>query len=552
MKAKTLMKKVLACGLVLVMLLSVMACAAKESVGNGGNAVTDTPKTETSDAGTTPTGGETEPSDNPWAGLDLSKHETINCYVVGSLGTDWERVTKMAIEKMEKKINTTVNFVTIPWSDFQAKYNTFLAGDEDVDIIYAASWTGFSDYIRSGAFQPFDMDFVKKWMPLSAKQQPASSWEEVTYDGKLYGIPNAASYIGSGGIVTTQDLLDKYNFKSEDIKSFSDLENYLLAIAKGKNDGLFAINPQNSYPMDSNLLGYHTFGMDGGNITWMLYNYDYNKLNTKEAFDPDKLEWFAETENYKSFVLSMAKWNKAGVFPANVMANSTMIDDNFKEGKSAINWGDPYGASALRTTMKERGKEVVYLDCFFDDQSVTMRGSYCGYAACFPISSKKMERAAVAMDCMKYDPEINRLLVGGIEGEHYILDKETNTRELGPKAEAYPWGAWFYLLGNNDEPQTKIDADLQAYYDHYLSTEVSRDNFPVVGFTYDGSKYQAELAVLSSLMNEYRFSFCFGIFQDDTEKKLNEFISKCKDAGIDKIIADYKQQVKAFLAEHTK
>ena len=50
----------------------------------------------------------------------------------------------------------------------------------------------------------------------------------------------------------------------EDIKNMDDLEEYLLAVAAGDNDGLFAFNPQNSYPLDSDLLGYHTYPADPG------------------------------------------------------------------------------------------------------------------------------------------------------------------------------------------------------------------------------------------------------------------------------------------------
>lgn len=491
--------------------------------------------------------GITEDTDNPWVGLDLSKRETINCYVVGVLGTDWERVTQMAIKKMEDKINTTVNFVHVPWSDFQTKYTLFLAADADVDIIYGAPWCNYAEYVHSGAFKGFDMDFLKKYMPLTAEKQAKASWDEVTFDGKLFGIPQNYASVGAGGIITTQDVLDKYNYKAEDIKNRDDFKKFLMTIAADDDkNGMFAINPQNSYPMDSNYIGYHTFGMDAGNVTWMVYPYERDKLDG--TFDINNLQWFATSDIYKEFCMEMAEYYKAGVFPANVMSSPTMIDQNFSEGKSAINFSNPSSANSARAEMKAKGKEIVYLDCTFDDGSVTMRGGYLGYAACFPVMSKKTERAATALDCMKFDPEINQLLVGGIEGEHFILDRENNKRDLGPRAAAYPWNGWFsFLLINQDDPELKIDDDLQAIQDRYEAAEVSRDNFPVIGFVYDNSKYQAELAVLSSLFSEYRFSFCFGIFQDNTEAKLEEFIKKCKDAGIDNIIVDYKQQLQTYI-----
>ena len=42
------------------------------------------------------------------------------------------------------------------------------------------------------------------------------------------------------------------------------------------------------------------------------------------------------------------------------------------------------------------------------------------YGNSFPVNSTKTERAAVALDMMMNDPEINMLLVYGFEGEHYI------------------------------------------------------------------------------------------------------------------------------------
>lgn len=520
--------------------ITLAACSTGQTSEPSAQA-TPTPQASSEGSGTT-----ADP-DNPWAGLDLSKRETINCYVVGTLGTDWERVTQMAIKKIEDKINTTVNFVHVPWSDFQAKYTLFLAADADVDIIYAAPWVSYAEYVQSGAFKGFDMDFVKKYMPLIYEKQAKASWDEVTFDGKLYGVPQNWSYVGAGGVITTQDILDKYNFRAEDIKNRDDLKRFILTIAADKNNtGMYAINPQNSYPMDSNYIGYHTFTMDDGNVTWMLYPYEKDKLDG--TFNIDNLQWFATSDIYKNFCLEMAEFNKAGVFPANVMSASTMINQNFAEGKSAINFATPEDANAVRTEMKAKGKEVVYLNCTFDEGSATMKGGYLGYAACFPVNSKKTERAATALDCMKFDPEINRLLVGGIEGEHYILDKESNKRLLGPRSAAYPWNGWFnYLLISQDDPELKIDDDLQAIRNRHLAAEVSRDNFPIIGFTYNSSKYQAEIAVLSSMFNEYRFSFCFGIFQDKTEEKLEEFIRRCKDAGIDNVIADYKQQLKEFL-----
>ena len=112
----------------------------------------------------------------------------------------------MANELMLEKINTKVNFTIVSYGEYANKLSLFLAGDEDVDLIYGASWLGYADYVKSGAYKSFDWDFVQTYMPLSAKNQAQSSWKEVEFDGLYYGITNNRCDVGWNGAWTTQAL----------------------------------------------------------------------------------------------------------------------------------------------------------------------------------------------------------------------------------------------------------------------------------------------------------------------------------------------------------
>lgn len=483
--------------------------------------------------------------ENPWGDLDLSEYEEVNCYVVGNTGDDWQKVVDKANELMIQKINTKVNFTIVPWSDFQTKYSLYLAGDEDVDMIYCASWCNYSDYVKSGAYKPMDWDFIQKYMPLTAEKQAKASWKEVSYDGSYYCIPSDWAGIAAGGIVTTQQILDKYGYKKEDIKNIDDLSKFLHSIAASdNNDGMYAISTQGSYPTDGTWFSgkNHMMDINAGTATWMVWRY-----NTGKDFSVDDMDWFGYTDEYKNYALEMADYYASGIFPSNIISSDSFIDDNFLQGKSAIDMVGPETANSLKKQLKEQGKDLVYLDCTFDDESVTRRGNYMGYGTAFPVASKKTERAAVALDCMKFDDEVNRLLLGGFEGEHYTYDEATNTRELGTNATAYPWGSWYIMLQHDNDPQLKLDDEFDIARKRYEDAEVPSETFPVNGFTYDGSKYETEIATINSIVNEYRFSFGFGIYGDQTEEKLNQFIEECKAAGIDDIIADIKAQLTAYI-----
>ena len=56
-------------------------------------------------------------------------------------------------------------------------------------------------------------------------------------------------------------------------------------------------------------------------------------------------------------------------------------------------------------------------------------------------------------------------------------------------------------------------------------------------------------AAMDSIFNEYRFAFCFGLYGDETEAKVEELRTIMHASGIDKVLEEYKAQVHAFLAE---
>ncbi len=488
---------------------------------------------------------ETERATGPWGALDLSEPETVNFYVVGTLSDDWQMVVDKANEMMQEKINTTVNFIHVPFSDFQSKYALFLAGDEDVDCIYAAAWVNYMDNVKAGAFKPLSEEFIQTYMPLTWENQAPSSWKEASYEGQIYSVPGNRVDVTSSGAVTTQDLLDSVGMTVDDVQDWDGLKTYLLAIAETHSGtGLYGVNPQGSWPSDSYWFGFkhNLFDIDAGSATWMVWDY-----TTGKDFSVEDLMWWADTDAYLDYALEMAEYNEAGVFPDSVLQSQSFIDDNFLNGKSAINFMTPSQADGIEDQIAANGKELVYLDCGFGEESKTRKGNYMGYGASFPFSSSRTERAAVALDCMKFDEEVHMLLVGGIEGKHYIYDPETNTRTLGPDVDRYPWLSWFYWLQNDSDPSPKLRGEYQEINQHYVDSQVPDGTWPLVGFNYNSSKYSAEIAVLSSIVNEYRFSFCYGVFQNMTEEKYYEFMEKCKAAGLDKIVEDYRAQAQAFI-----
>ena len=72
----------------------------------------------------------------------------------------------------------------------------------------------------------------------------------------------------------------------------------------------------------------------------------------------------------------------------------------------------------------------------------------------------------------------------------------------------------------------------------------------VAGFTFDSSKVATELSVVNSIVDEYEYSFALGIYGDDTDTKLEEFVQKLEAAGLDKVTEELKSQYEAYKEAH--
>ena len=158
-------------------------------------------------------------------GYDLAERKNVVLYVLGDAPADMDKVLEEANNKyLIPNLNTTLEIKFLNWSDYQTKYSLVLAGGEDVDLIYTASWCYYNEEAAKGAFKELDMDFVQKYLPYTYEQQPEVSWEQAKIGDKLYAVPKGnASFSNYDFIVARKDLIDKYDLtEPEDWETFKD------------------------------------------------------------------------------------------------------------------------------------------------------------------------------------------------------------------------------------------------------------------------------------------------------------------------------------------
>lgn len=475
-------------------------------------------------------------------GYDLAETETIVLYVLGDEPKDMEKVLEEANSKyLLPNLNSNLEIKFLNWSDYQTKYSLVLAGGENVDLIYTASWCYYNEEAAKGAFKEMDMDFVQTYLPYSFEQQPEVSWEQAKIGDKLFAVPKGnASFSNYDFIVARKDLIDKYQLtEPEDWDSF---KVFLKELAKVQGEtGVVALNTnanrnQTLEPyLQAKGYDYFTEGFD----------YFYNAGNKEELPAWDSVLYLYTSDLYLDYAEEMAELAADGVWSKDAINDTNDATAYFENGTSGcIGWN--FSAVDAGEKLEKAGLGTFSVYDVSPDIHMA-RSRYNGDMIAIATNSKHPERAALVLDYMKSDVDLNRTLLGGIRGEHWDLN-EDGQRMVLEAAGNYSWNSWGWALNRADEPvMAGTDERRLAISDSIDSRELFAE---VAGFTFDSSSVAAELSVVNSIVDEYEYSFSLGIYGDNTEAKFNEFKGKLEAAGLDKVTEAMKTQYEAFAAKN--
>ena len=530
MKRKHVAKMVSAV-LVTTMLMGLAGC------GSSGT------KDATQSGSSSSTGDEGIASDSPYAGkgYDLSEKKTVVMYVLGDTPEDMDEVLEKAnSEYFEPNLNTTLDLEFLNWSDYSTKYSLLLAGGDSVDLIYTASWCYYNEEAANGAFKILDRDWLKQYMPLSYDQQPDESWDEISINNTIYAVPKSkATFTAYNQVAVRQDLIDKYNLTVPD--SWDNYVKYLKELAQKQSEtGVTALNTNANREQLLTTYG-QSKGVQG--VT-EGYDFEYYANNSDAAPSTDDIWYLYTSDFYKDYCLTMADLAKSGVWSTDAINDTSDAQAYFENGTSgSFVWNSSIFTAGKNLEDSGNGTYAAY-DVTPDVKR--NRGSYAVDAIAITEKSEDPERAALVLEYMKGDVNLNRLLLGGIEGKHYQLN-EDGTRTTLDDADGYTWNNWAWAINRQDEPdESGLDERQIAIDKHNEEMEYVPQQ---TGFTFDPSEVQTEFTVVQSLVDEYKMAFALGIYGDDTEKTFEDFKKQLEDAGIQKVCDEFNTQYKVYMEQ---
>ncbi|MNZ53314.1 Lipoprotein LipO precursor [compost metagenome] len=505
----------------IILLLSVLAACSSGGNNNGkASEATNAPK-ETSNS--------TNEGKEEKKGIDTSKKVELQFYMLGDAPKDiasiQDEINKMALEDL----NATVKFNYTSWTDWDQKYKLLLGSGQQVDLIFTAEWTQYQSYAKRGAFQPLD-ELLPVAAPALTEFVPEDMWEAVKIDGKIYTVPATYKEYVTDGFVWREDLREKYNLpKPVDIATF---EQYLEGIKKNEPD----MTPLSMNSDMKTNLSDRFRGISHSPIGAIPYG-----LGIKYD-SPSEVYAYWGSDEQKEDLITMKRWQDNGYMVKNVLAVKDTLQDQITSGRAAALLGDNptrYNDMVIKIQSTHPEWKLGYHPFPLTNGIATpVHPIHNGFA--IPASSKNAERALAFYEKMVTDKRYNLLTQYGVEGKNYEVKDGYYTMIGDSNSNGFPregmngW-AWrnpeFMLFDKNYD-------GVKAIFDELDKIQVP-DKF--TGFAEDYTPYQAERAALEQVEKQYLFPLQAGLVKD-VEEGMKTFMEKAKQAGLEKIQAEYTKQ----------
>ncbi|MCZ8511058.1 extracellular solute-binding protein [Paenibacillus filicis] len=126
------------------------------------------------------------------------------------------RIPDLNQDKWVKKLGQLTNTELSVKVTEESKMPVMFAGGDLLDVVgTAGTYTNkvMSGSVENGVFMPLD-DLLKQYAPNLMKKVPKAAWDNVSYQGKIYGIPDYLDNPSRRATFIRKDLLDQTGLKA--------------------------------------------------------------------------------------------------------------------------------------------------------------------------------------------------------------------------------------------------------------------------------------------------------------------------------------------------
>lgn len=477
----------------------------------------------------------------------------IDFYISSTPFNQQERVMEKANAIIEEEIGVHLNI--LPLADYTTMQLMIDTGDE-WDMCFTSNWLG--DYYgnaQKGAFADLT-ELLPELAPETYNRIPASLWEGMKVDGKIYGMVNYQTYGSSKrmGLRFRQDIAEEVGFDWQSLKgmdifdALNKIETEYLAPAMEAHPDMIGWEAQTGSNLFTQAQAAQFFNAEYvgdsvvGSVGWIDFD------------DPTTVFNQYASEDFMEYCKIMRRWYENGYIPADAATVTDTTPDR-QSGRYlfevALGWPDDIDFPV------EKGMSM----CTYDtapavEVSLTdlIMPAGAGPTAAVAVNSNSanIEKCVELMELLNTNDELFKLIAFGEEGVDYSYDEEGNVvyTEGGYStnynewqiAQSYDDDGFDRMVEAKTEASKTSQESRQIVYEGDQTAEAS----PLSGFVFDPSNVQTEIANVTAVVNEMLLPITTGSV--DPEETIPEFLDRLETAGASKIVEEKQAQLDAWLA----
>lgn len=370
------------------------------------------------------------------------------------------------VQNLEKLANVDMTITMLPLKDFDQKMAVMFAGGEIPEVVVNVGGVvtkGMSGSVEAGVFQPLD-DLLKQYGPNLLKKIPKEAWEETSYKGKIYGIPNWLDNPSRRGTYIRTDLLEKAGLKAP--KTVDEYLNVMRAFKKMGMDSTYQLRENFKYA-DGFFGAFDTLGFQF------------------ELQNGQVVPKFFDTENMTKALTTYKTMYDEGLIPKDFATiTSSDYSKSIEAGKAGMWTANAASLPNFRTKIAAAvpGAKVDIIPSPVGPDGKGGYGLYSRIIISSYINAKvKPDKAA---DIIKYydwmmSDEAAKFFSVGVEGENYTMDNgkiNYKTPKTSNEVDEEGWreNLWFSHESTYNHVRAELSDDgkaVKAAFDNVLSKE---------------------------------------------------------------------------------
>lgn len=448
---------------------------------------------------------------------------TLTWYVPGDKQNDMQSVMEEANKIIEPAIGAKLDLQMIDTGSYAEKMQMMMAGGEDMDLVFTGYINTYAQCVSRGGLLDIT-ELLKTQTPGFLETIPDYILDSAYIDGKLYAVPNAQVISAQPSIAIRHDIAEEYGLDLDKVKSVDDLADFYNWILANKPDlyPMRAINMANT--IDTNYLSV----LDG----YWVKKSDLTDGDDKVTVIPEcNLDMTRERADI------LYEWYQKGWIRNDVMTTSNDSAD-YSAGRYVTfycGWKPGYEKTLSSTLGIDYDIVQLPIDCYAGSSTSTMIG--------VSRTSKNPEKAVKFIELINTNKELYNLIVFGIEGKHYTTDEEGKVTVIADSGYNQKSGDWKFGSQFNALVRAGQDSDIWEQTQKF--NEDCLEN-PIAGFVFDNTPVAAEVASIETVNSQYNVRL-YGA--QNPNEYWNDFVTKSKNAGAEKVAAELEKQIGEYLAK---